>query len=366
MQQSQLLDVEVDLCPHCEGVFLDPGEAEAQGIDTAALFGARAGSARGGAPSERKCPAHGRPMLSYAIDTAGGVIEIERSACCGGVYLDAGEHAGLAQAARHAAAFGDALGRDSGAGGDESAESGVIRTASGTVFAAPPHLAAPKQAGDPNYRQAAFATVCRGVVATATAAAKPSRAWTATELAASQPTGRTCPRCGGAYRAARASRVEIDTCPSCGSMFLDLGEADVENIHTAALFGAGPEAARAVGPSELSCPACQKAMTAYVVTWLTGEIEVDRAECCGGLFLDGGEHDPVRRAARRALSLDADRAFAEGGYVVDEKAMNRALAEGDGLNQAMLSTIRGSVDGMMLQMMRDARRRSRGRRGYQF
>lgn len=84
--------VVVDLCGGCGSVYLDPGEAAATGIDEASLFGR---DARPAGPSSRKCPCGRSNMTRFAIDLGGRTLEIDRSSCCGGVFLDAGEHGAL-------------------------------------------------------------------------------------------------------------------------------------------------------------------------------------------------------------------------------------------------------------------------------
>lgn len=84
--------VVVDLCSKCGSVYLDPGEAAGTGIDEATLFGR---DARPAGPSSRKCPCGRSNMTRFAIDVGGKTLEIDRSSCCGGVFLDAGEHGAL-------------------------------------------------------------------------------------------------------------------------------------------------------------------------------------------------------------------------------------------------------------------------------
>ena len=84
--------VVVDLCSGCGSVYLDPGEAAATGIDEATLFGREA---RPAGPSARACPCGRAAMTKFAIDVGERTLEIERSSCCGGVFLDAGEHGAL-------------------------------------------------------------------------------------------------------------------------------------------------------------------------------------------------------------------------------------------------------------------------------
>jgi Zn-finger nucleic acid-binding protein len=155
----------------------------------------------------------------------------------------------------------------------------------------------------------------------------------------------------------RGDGIEIDVCPSCEATFLDLSSFDARGLDTGVLFGMGPEAAVNRGSSDLACPRCNELMLVFDVPTIAGPLEVERAPCCGGLFLDGGEREPFVRAARRAIQDAADRTFAEQGEVVGEAAMTKSLAESGALTQMMLASIRARVDGMMLRMIEQAKRR---------
>jgi hypothetical protein len=95
------------------------------------------------------------------------------------------------------------------------------------------------------------------------------------------------------------------------------------------------------------------------VTTLAGVLEVDRATCCGGLFLDGGELDPLARAARVAEWAAADEQYTRDGEVVGEAAMLPGIAAGDALDRAAASFVRGRVDAMVARMITERRRRRR-------
>lgn len=56
-------------------------------------------------------------------------------------------------------------------------------------------------------------------------------------------------------------------------------------------------------------------MAEFLIETLAGPLLVERAECCGGFFLDGGEDDAFARAARIATTARADREFAAGKEV---------------------------------------------------
>jgi Zn-finger nucleic acid-binding protein len=429
MEARPVFRTEIDLCPACGGVFLDPGEAEVQGVDTAVLFGDTKGAAEAVGPTNRPCPAHRIPMVRYRIlGVAGRPVDIDRATCCGGVFLDAGEQGAFARAAQRAAllaggqpaaaplrapsaptervrsasgavfampadppeagpaAAGAApRGRAEGPGGapadppeagpaaagaapsgpaegpDGAAVAGGAGPTSGATGRAAPAPTAPAEAPRPGTAADDFAALCRGIAARGRATADPGSPEAPPEpLRPTEATERRCPRCEGAYRADRTGGVEIDVCDACGSMFFDPGEIEAKGIATAALFGVGPEAAQDRGPSELACPACGEAMQVARITTLAGVLEVDRATCCGGLFLDGGEYDPLARAARVAEHAAADRRFVRDGEVVGEAAVTREVLESGAFTRATAAFVRGRVDSMVMRMAQRRRRATSG------
>ncbi len=94
--------IEIDRCGECASIFLDPGEVEQRGVDVAAVFGVGPEAAIEIGPSALSCPAHGEPMVTMQVQGFAGPIEIERTACCGGLYFDGGEYDLFARAARRA------------------------------------------------------------------------------------------------------------------------------------------------------------------------------------------------------------------------------------------------------------------------
>ena len=231
--------VVVDLCGGCGSVYLDPGEAAATGIDEATLFGR---DARPAGPSARKCPCGRAAMTRFAVDMGGRTLEIDRSSCCGGVFLDAGEHGTL-----------------------------VKRT-----------------------------------------------------MALAGGTGeRSCPRCNGSFEAFVRDGIEVDTCVACKAVFLDVGDLGAKGIDVTALFGIGPESAREIGPSTVTCPVHAKPMIKLEITLFEKRWEIERAPC-GGVFLDGGEQNPFAAAARKAKMAWGDQEFAAGRSATDEEALMEA------------------------------------------
>lgn len=113
---------EIDVCPQCAGVFLDPGEGVAiHGADSEASFLVRDGRAHIVRKSPYACPssAHEATTMDvYAVGFGPTAIEIDYCARCAGFFLDHGEGAAL-----------DAL--------DASEE---VTTSSGARFSAPPPI----------------------------------------------------------------------------------------------------------------------------------------------------------------------------------------------------------------------------------
>ena len=345
LHRTYAFGVEIEVCVRCGGTFLDPGEAEAQGVSLDPLF--ETYGARDGGLSERTCPAHAQPMRRCLVSRGDGDLAIERAECCGGIFLDAGEAQPLAAAARHAAEIASRLRVEE------------VTTSTGAVFVLPtddPFADAPEPPP--------MLGMVRGIFAAESGPLAASPPIEATERAE-----RSCPRCGRVYQAERSGTVEIDVCDGCGSMFLDYLDVEAKRIHTAALFGVRNDGTRVVGRSELPCPACNEAMIAIEVDTLIGPIVVDRAECCGGLFFDGGEHEPFVRAARIAKSAADEERFLRTG-VPSSEVVNAAAAAWPAIERAereeerrrrrdaWLATAR-AVDRYFERAHRNHRRRSR-------
>jgi Zn-finger nucleic acid-binding protein len=96
--------VVVDLCPACEGLWLDAGELAAKG---AKLPERLARVKRGKA---RSCPRCAEPLGTFDA----GAVEIDACAVCAGLYLDRGELERLVQQAKdeERSATATSLGRD--------------------------------------------------------------------------------------------------------------------------------------------------------------------------------------------------------------------------------------------------------------
>jgi len=86
----------------------------------------------------------------------------------------------------------------------------------------------------------------------------------------------------------------IDFCSSCAGVFLDADEGDAVGADMAVVFGLSAEAA---GTSTRTCPDHSTAMLLFSLPGPNGPIVVDRAPCCGGVFLDAGETAALARAS---------------------------------------------------------------------
>lgn len=114
---------EIDVCPQCAGVFLDPGEGLAiHGATSEASFLVRDGRAHVVRKSPYTCPSRtheATTMDVYAVGFGHQAIEIDYCPRCTGFFLDHGEGAAL-----------DAM--------DSSDED--VTTTSGARFSAPPAI----------------------------------------------------------------------------------------------------------------------------------------------------------------------------------------------------------------------------------
>lgn len=250
MQTRRTQRADVDLCPRCAGIYLDPGEGEALGLDMAMLLGFNA-RALGG--SERTCPDHAQAMQTFAVTTPGGELTVERAACCGGVFLDAGE-------------------------------AGQLRSsAPGAAATATPSVAAPSSP-DPS------------------------------ATAASAAATKTCPDCARPLVQEQLHGFEVDVCHDCAHLFFDAGEAERAGIDTRAIFGDAPWGAVRTGESG-TCPNGHGPLQRYEKTLLADNVPLAYAPCCGGVWLAQGDLERAKRVSRRCVSERADAQYASGQRV---------------------------------------------------
>ena len=112
-----------------------------------------------------------------------------------------------------------------------------------------------------------------------------------------------CPACGGAMRITQSQELEVDVCRDCGSLWLDQGEfdplvanrfsgGDVESLFEIATFPSVDPRACPVDGTEMGAVFCL-------------EIELDRCEFCGGVFLDASDRAVLRAQTTRERDLAA-------------------------------------------------------------
>lgn len=104
-----------------------------------------------------------------------------------------------------------------------------------------------------------------------------------------------CPRCAVALerKTVRGRVTEIDRCPTCGGIWFDDGEI-------AELLGMPRSGVRMI-PAEaraarLPCPRCNQAL--YIFAYPGTMTVVEGCRQCGGIRLDAGEFEEIRRSQR--------------------------------------------------------------------
>lgn len=242
----------IDACARCEGVFLDPGEGRAFGLDVEALL-ATAGFAPGG--PLHSCPDHHQPMQRFMAGAPRLRVEVERATCCGGIFALA---AGLSELTAASAA---------------------------TVSASPP----------PAQTAIASATQDTGSAAAPRTAA-----------------ARACPVCRAPMRGVVDEGVALDDCSACTVRYFEPGEPERAGIDTQALFAPEPWGATHLGASGFACPQCAAPMEHYQVELLGTRFELHFHPRCGGLLLERTRQELTQRVSRRAVQERADQEYERG------------------------------------------------------
>jgi uncharacterized protein len=104
-----------------------------------------------------------------------------------------------------------------------------------------------------------------------------------------------CPRCGVALerKTVRGRSTEIDRCPTCGGIWFDDGEI-------AELLGIPRSAIRLIpadaSTTKLLCPRCK--LTLHIFAYPGTMTVVEGCRQCGGIRLDAGEFEEIRRSQR--------------------------------------------------------------------
>ncbi|MFN0136393.1 MAG: zf-TFIIB domain-containing protein [Phycisphaerae bacterium] len=101
-----------------------------------------------------------------------------------------------------------------------------------------------------------------------------------------------CPRCKAALQKELAEGVELDRCPTCHGMWLDMLELEqlVREVPAALLaddrrFHASPH----VAGERLECPNCRGAQLIKLNSRLRPGTIIDSCQVCYGNWLDAGE-----------------------------------------------------------------------------
>ena len=109
----------------------------------------------------------------------------------------------------------------------------------------------------------------------------------------------TCPLCKGLMRSNQEQAARIE-CEDCSASLVEISSLADRGLDPYLLLRTPAVA------SELACPRCAETMRSFVVSALVGEIVVDLAPCCSGLFFDAQSEDPFLRATRVAVQEEAD------------------------------------------------------------
>lgn len=125
-----------------------------------------------------------------------------------------------------------------------------------------------------------------------------------------------CPRCTVELKEEKHLGIEVDHCPTCNGRWLDHHELDeLEATVPSTEADRRATVQYAQRASELLCPVCSKAMTAF--NYRAYNLEIDTCKDEHGFWLDAGEEGMVRdiiedriRGLQRAASAEA----AWGGF----------------------------------------------------
>jgi Zn-finger nucleic acid-binding protein len=122
-----------------------------------------------------------------------------------------------------------------------------------------------------------------------------------------------CPRCSAELIVEHHHGIEVDHCPSCNGRWLDHHELD----ELEATVPSTDEERRATvqfakKQSELRCPVCDKAMTAF--NYRAYNLELDTCEDEHGFWLDAGEEGRVRDIVEERIKGLSRAASAEAAW----------------------------------------------------
>ena len=123
-----------------------------------------------------------------------------------------------------------------------------------------------------------------------------------------------CPRCAGTQLQPGLTKpgVEVDTCPSCGGVWLDKGEIFYFAAKPKVLTAEINKARALAKPGDLVSPKTGKAMDRLM---LFDEVEIDQCPDSKGLWLDRGEMRQILAHSDAKLNLEMDARVAASGAV---------------------------------------------------
>ncbi len=81
----------LEVCPECQGTFVDLSDALKWGLDITALFDVGPEQARACGVSQLRCWTCDSDMQVFYLETLFGDVEVDWAGCCGAVFLDGGE-----------------------------------------------------------------------------------------------------------------------------------------------------------------------------------------------------------------------------------------------------------------------------------
>jgi hypothetical protein len=124
-----------------------------------------------------------------------------------------------------------------------------------------------------------------------------------------------CPACAQELASVRAGSLTVDVCQmGCGGVWFDLFELaklekQPESAHRALEHYNRPTGLAAPQSKKRPCPRCQDiVMMRRFFSRLRG-VEIDECAGCGGIWLDGGELEAIKR---EAAQLEAGQPLTEG------------------------------------------------------
>ncbi|MFP4026161.1 MAG: zf-TFIIB domain-containing protein [Candidatus Brocadiia bacterium] len=89
----------------------------------------------------------------------------------------------------------------------------------------------------------------------------------------------------------KKDEISYDTCPECGSLWLDAGELDKMAFQVEGSIEYSSQEETQGTVTDRRCPRCKNVVMGKVNFLGSTDIFLDRCPCCGGFWLDGGELD---------------------------------------------------------------------------